>query len=74
MFLLKGRLRNVGAIRKAHRDYYRNLANLKEKRNAIKEKETMNNVSPILNKSLVFRFYIMGEKTFGSLNIQNKSE
>ena len=73
MYLLKGKFRNVGAIRKAHGDYYRNLTKLKEKRNAIKEKETINNVSPILNKSLVFRFYIMGEKTFGSLNIQNKS-
>jgi len=74
MFLLKGRFRNVRAISKAHVDYCRNLTNLKEKRNAIKEKDTMNNVSPILNKSLVFRFYITGEKTYESLNIQNKSE
>jgi GT2 family glycosyltransferase len=65
MFLLRGQLRIVKAIWKAHRDYRRNL------RNSNKEKDAGKNVSPMLNKSLVFRFYIKGEKTFGSLNIQN---
>jgi hypothetical protein len=71
MFLLRGQLRIVKAIWKAHRDYRRNLTILREKRNSIKEKDAGKNVSPMLNKSLVFRFYIKGEKTFGSLNIQN---
>jgi GT2 family glycosyltransferase len=71
MFILKGRTGSARAVWKAHMDYYKNIKSLKAKResvkNLIKSKTSLN----ILNKSIVFRFYIKGEKTFSSLNILN---
>jgi GT2 family glycosyltransferase len=74
IFLFKGRISNVKAIWKAHRDYRKNLPLLKQKRNSLGDMSVFEDVSLILNKSLVFRFYIKGEKTFRSLNFQNQSE
>ena len=73
MFLFKGRFRNVKAIWKAHGDYRKNIGILKGKRSSYKELTVPENVSLVLNKSIVFRFYIKGEKTFSSLNFQNQA-
>jgi len=73
MFLFRGRFSNVKAIWKAHRDFRKNSVILKGKRDLSKETTSWENVSIILNKSIVFRFYIKGEKTFRSLNFQNQS-
>jgi GT2 family glycosyltransferase len=68
MFLFTGNLANFRSVWKAHMDYYRSLPSLKKKREALKE---FNVESPetILNKSIVFEFYIKGNKTFDKLKM-----
>lgn len=67
MFLLKGKFRNIKAVRKAHMDYYKNLKSLKEKRLLNKELTVTNPGKLILNKSIVFEFYVKGKKTFDTM-------
>lgn len=67
MFLLKGQVRNVSSVFKAHADYYRNLAFLRVKRKALVGK----GIKPqyrLPNKSVVFEFYLKGNKTFNRIN------
>ncbi len=66
MFLLRGRFRNVIAVWKAHRDYNKSLKSLTEKRAVIKELTVTYPGKLILNKSIVFEFYIKRKKTFSS--------
>jgi GT2 family glycosyltransferase len=66
-FLKKGDFRNIRAIWKAHMDYYKSYDEMKLKR---KETERISEENPwnyILNKSLVFEFYVKGNKTFKKL-------
>ncbi len=67
MFLLKGSFGNFKAVWKAHGDYYRSLKSLKEKRLLNKEMTLTYPGSLILNKSIVFEFYIKRKKTFNIL-------
>jgi GT2 family glycosyltransferase len=69
MFILKGSAGNAKAVWKAHMDYYKNIKSLKVKRESVKSLTINKIVSHLVNKSIVFRFYIKGEKTFSSLNI-----
>jgi len=69
-FLLKGDFRSVRAVWMAHQDARRNRDKLREKRKAIittgkKEPEEL-----IMNKSLIFEFYIKGHKTFNSIEMK----
>jgi GT2 family glycosyltransferase len=66
-FLLKGSLESVKAVWKAHMDYYRAIPQLKIKRKKVKELEISESVNEILNKSIVFEFYIKRNKTYTSL-------
>jgi len=67
MFLLKGNFGAFISVFKAHMDYYKALPELKVKRELVK-KLTGNNIpAPILNKSIVFEFYVKGNKTYNSL-------
>jgi hypothetical protein len=66
-FLLKGSFRSVVAVWKAHIDYYKALNALKEKRIGVKKLEVNHIDAPVLNKSIVFEFYIKGNKTYNSL-------
>ncbi len=68
LFLLKGKPSAIPQIIKAHRDYYKKTANLKNKRllnlqAAIKAHK----ISTILNRNLVFEFYLRRNSTFTSL-------
>jgi GT2 family glycosyltransferase len=66
-FLCKGQLRSVVSVLKAHIDFYKKTRQLKTQRNLIL---TLGNKEPedlILNKSVVFEFYIKQNKTFSSL-------
>ena len=66
-FLLKGSLSSVRAVWKAHKDYYKSMEKLIEKRKSVKKLE-VNDTNPlILNKSIVFEFYVKGNKTYKSL-------
>ena len=69
MFILKGRAGNAKAVWKAHMDYYKNIKLLKVKRETVSNLVKDETINHLVNKSIVFRFYIKGEKTFGSLNI-----
>lgn len=74
MFALKGSIKSTRAVWKAHKSYYKNLASLKSKRNTVKELSSGKPVYQILNKSVVFEFYIKRERTYSKLmkNINNK--
>jgi GT2 family glycosyltransferase len=67
MFLLKGDVKNFKAVWKAHIDYYRSSAMLKETRKHAQSVKSSNESLPVLNKSIVFEFYARGHKTFSSL-------
>ncbi len=67
MFLLKGGIRHFYAVWKAHIDYYRSLNNLRIKRQIVKQLESGKSVPPVLNKSIVFEFYVKGNRTYNSL-------
>ncbi|MCX6333217.1 MAG: glycosyltransferase family 2 protein [Bacteroidia bacterium] len=66
-FLIKGDVSSFRAVWKAHADARKNIDKLRQKREIIKA--TGNNVPEdlILNKSIVFEFYIKGHRTFNSL-------
>jgi hypothetical protein len=48
-------------------DYYKASATLRDKRESVKKLEVNKVGAPILNKSIVFEFYIKGNKTYNSL-------
>jgi GT2 family glycosyltransferase len=70
IFLLKGNLGSFRAVWKAHMDYYRNIRGLRVKRKTVKKLEVINTSTRILNKSIVFEFYVKGRKTFNSLKTE----
>lgn len=70
MFLVKGRFSGVKAICNAHCDYYKSLKNLKNKRNSVKEISITEPGTVILNKSIVFGFYLKNKKTFKRIALQ----
>jgi GT2 family glycosyltransferase len=70
-FLMKGSSRSVLAVWKAHMDFYRHLNELKAKRKRVKTLEVNHNSAPVLNKSIVFEFYVKGNKSFNSLKTES---
>lgn len=66
-FLFKGQFRSAWSVFKAHIDYYRNSGKLKEKRKAVRMLGTNESSGLLLNKSVVFEFYIRKHRTFRSL-------
>jgi len=66
MFIVKGKTRNLKAVWKAHRDYYKSIRILKEKRKEVQPISVKQSTNLLLNKSIVFEFYIKGNKTFKS--------
>lgn len=67
-FVLKGKFRNAISVGRAHLDFYTSLGKLREKRNQTLNQGKVQNDDLILNKSIVFEFYIRGCKTFSSLS------
>jgi GT2 family glycosyltransferase len=66
-FLLQGNFRSAGAVWNAHMDYYKALKRLRVKRMSVKNLEINHSDATILNKSIVFEFYVKGNKTYKSL-------
>lgn len=66
-FLLKGSFSSVKAVWNAHMDYYKASGKLRKKRESVKRSEVNSTGELILNKSIVFEFYIKGNKTYNSL-------
>jgi len=67
MFLAKGRFSHVRAVLKAHISYYTSIGELREKRETAKKLGEDHTAGLILNKSIVFEFYIKGKKTYKRL-------
>ena len=74
VFLVTGKFWKVRSVFKAHIDYYKSLANLKMKRKSVQRIFPENPVDLILNKSIVFEFYIKGNKTFNKLGTNFKTK
>ena len=64
---MKGSFKSVRAVWKAHMDYYKVINKIREKRNAVKKIGLIDNQEYVLNKSIVFEFYVKGNKTYKSL-------
>jgi len=71
MFLFKGDFVNFASVWNSHIDYYRNKKELIAKRDAVKKLEIVSTPSRVMNKSIVFEFYIRGRKTFDQLKMEN---
>jgi hypothetical protein len=67
IFLVHGRFSYFGAVMKAHFSYYKSIGKLRRKREALKKPGESNTTGLILNKSIIFEFYIKGIKTFNRL-------
>jgi GT2 family glycosyltransferase len=68
-FLVTGNFANLRSVWKAHMDYYKNIRTLKKKRETTAELNKIRSSYGILNKSVVFEFYIKGKKTFNELEM-----
>jgi GT2 family glycosyltransferase len=68
-FLFSGNFQNFRSVWKAHLDYYKNISSLKIKRKSIENNFTKKSSETVLNKSVVFEFYIKGKKTFDKLKM-----
>jgi len=66
-FLIKGQFRSFAAVLKAHHSFYRQMKNTKSKRENLKKLYGSLQTGLILNKSVVFEFYIKRNRTFSSL-------
>jgi GT2 family glycosyltransferase len=71
VFLLKGNFGNFKSVWNAHINYYKNMSNLRIKRKMVKKLEKTDSPALILNKSIVFEFYVKGNKTYNSLKTIN---
>jgi GT2 family glycosyltransferase len=71
MFLLNGQSASFRAVWKAHMDYYKHVEKLKLKRKMVKNLETGAIIPEILNKSIIFEFYVKGRKNYRSLVTEN---
>jgi len=66
-FLFQGSFSSVASVWRAHMDYYKSIDKLREKRKVVKKLEINNAYETVLNKSIVFEFYVKGHKTYRSL-------
>lgn len=71
IFLCKGDFVNCRSVLKAHIDYYRSKKELKAKRKTVMQLEAIRSPSHVLNKSIVFEFYIKGRKSYDLLKMEN---
>jgi GT2 family glycosyltransferase len=69
VFLFSGKFSNVKSVWKAHKDYYKNIKSLKAKRETGRILYDKKSINTIMNKSIVFEFYIKGIRTFDRLKI-----
>ncbi|MBI5008787.1 MAG: glycosyltransferase family 2 protein [Bacteroidia bacterium] len=71
MFLRKGDKKNFMSVLNSHMDYYRNKTALRLKRKEVSELEVISTPGNILNKSIVFEFFIKGRKTYDLIKWTN---
>lgn len=68
VFLSRLDFKNFMAVFNAHVDYYKAGKELKDKRVAVRKMEKVSVPSNVLNKCIVFEFYVRGRKTFDLIN------
>lgn len=66
-FLVTGQFRAFTMVLRAHRDFYKNLKNLRDKRKELQKEAISSNHPEIYNGSLIFDFFIARKKKFSSL-------
>lgn len=66
-FLVKGQFSSSWYVFKAHIDYYRSIGQLRKKRTIVKAPGNKEPEGLLLNKCVVFEFYIRNRKTFNSI-------
>jgi GT2 family glycosyltransferase len=69
LFLITGKFSSMSSVWKAHVDYYKRIDELKVKRIMAQNLEVNKISLPILNKSIVFEFYLKGNKTYDCLTL-----
>ncbi|MBA4321404.1 MAG: glycosyl transferase family 2 [Odoribacter sp.] len=69
LFVFNGKFTNVRSVWQAHMDYYKAINSLKIKRKSVKSLTTAEFSTAVLNKSIVFEFYIKRNKTFDKLKM-----
>jgi GT2 family glycosyltransferase len=70
-FLIKLDFKSIKSVWNAHMDFYKNMSELRLKRKNVKSLEITKSPNHILNKSIVFEFYIRGNKTYKRLLKEN---
>lgn len=67
MYVLQGKFSFFNVVLKAHINFYLNINKFKKKRIENNSKRTVNNHKEILNKSIVYHFFIKGIKKYSNL-------
>ncbi len=70
-FLVKGQFSSSWSVLRAHIDYYRTIDRLRKKRSIVKALGNKEPEGLLLNKCVVFEFYIRNRKTFNSIITQS---
>jgi hypothetical protein len=70
-FLGKGSFSSFKSVWNAHIDFYKHLGELKRKRKMVKKFAEIQYPTNVLNKSIVFEFYVKGNRTYRSLKTEN---
>jgi GT2 family glycosyltransferase len=69
LFIFSGKFANSLSVWKAHMDYYKAVSALKKKRETAESLTITEFSAGVLNKSIVFEFYIRRNKTFDKLKM-----
>ena len=72
VFLVQGKFSFFSAVFRAHVSYYKSAAKLREKREAVMRLGDDHTDELIMNKSIVFEFYVRGIKTYSRLKPEIK--
>ena len=68
-FLVDFNLDGFKAVVKAHGSFYKNLSRLRKQRKELRLDSTQNHHKEILNKSIMWRFFILKRRKFSQLNM-----
>ncbi|HYQ58163.1 MAG TPA: glycosyltransferase family 2 protein, partial [Draconibacterium sp.] len=67
-FLAGGEIKAFGAVAKAHRDFYKNLSALRQKRNELTPEVTVSNHKQMFRESIMWKFFVQKKHKFTDLN------
>ena len=70
VFLFTGKPRHFLAVWRSHVRYYKSISELKDKRSVVQKLSSGRQIDHILNKSIVFEFYLKGIRSFERLKTE----